>query len=146
MTRHIAPRCRQNRGIRVSLPYQDILLDVLLPVGTYRIAPAPLSVSFTTRHFFGLGRVTGSLTVVDSEIHVADPLGASVPAQVTASSFTSGIGMRDLQVKWRMFRHARKHPFLTLTSPRRSQRPTARAIQGLLTARGTTAASAATAR
>lgn len=57
-------------------PHQDILLDVLLPVGTHCIAPARSSVSFTTRHFFGLGRITGSLAVVDGEIHVADPLDA----------------------------------------------------------------------
>jgi polyisoprenoid-binding protein YceI len=58
--------------------------------------------------------------VVDGEIHVADPLDASsATAQLAASSFTSGIGTRDLQVKSRMFLHARKHPFLTPTTSTR---------------------------
>jgi polyisoprenoid-binding protein YceI len=78
--------------------------------------------------------------VVDGKVHAADPLyGSSMTAQVAASSFTSGIGMRDLQVKSGMFLRARKHPFLTFESTATVPTPDGWAIRGLLTARGTTA-------
>jgi polyisoprenoid-binding protein YceI len=61
--------------------------------------------------------VTGSLALAGGEIHVADPLAdSSVAVQVAADSFTSGISIRDWQVRSRMFLHARKHPLLTFES------------------------------
>jgi polyisoprenoid-binding protein YceI len=114
--------------------------DVLLPVGPYRITPARSTVSFTTWHFFGLGRVTGSFALLDGDIQVADPLdGSSVTARAAADSFTTGIGMRDWQVRSPMFLHARKHPHLTFESTATVRTSDGRLIRGLLTVRGTTA-------
>jgi polyisoprenoid-binding protein YceI len=36
--------------------------------GTYRIDPSGSSVSFTTRHLFGLGVVTGTFGVLSGEV------------------------------------------------------------------------------
>jgi hypothetical protein len=75
-------------------------LDILLPLGTYHLAPTRSLIAFTTRHFFGLGRVTGRLAIADGEIHVADPLdGSSVIARITTGTLTSGLGLRDAQVR-----------------------------------------------
>ncbi|MGI5239240.1 YceI family protein [Dactylosporangium sp. CA-139066] len=114
--------------------------DVLLPVGTYRITPSHSSVSFTTRHFFGLGRVRGTASVAGGEIHIADPSErSSVTAQVAADSITTGNGMRDLQVRSRMFLHARVHPVLTFESTATIPTRDGWVIRGLLTAKGGTA-------
>jgi polyisoprenoid-binding protein YceI len=114
--------------------------DILLPVGTYRIVPTRSSVSFTTRHFFGLGQVTGSLAVVGGEIHVADPPdGSSVTAQVAAGSITTGNCIRDPQARSRMFLHTRRYPLLTFDSTATVRTRDGWLVRGQLTARGRTA-------
>lgn len=50
--------------------------------GTYRIDPADSSVSFTTRHLFGLGAVEGTFGVLSGEVTIADPVTASTARAV----------------------------------------------------------------
>jgi polyisoprenoid-binding protein YceI len=81
------------------------------PAGTYRIDPAHSTVTFTTTHMFGLGRVRGSLTLTGGEIHVADPLGASTArAAIAAASFRTGSGQRDRHVRSRALLDVATHP------------------------------------
>ncbi|MDW5329931.1 YceI family protein [Plantactinospora sp. KLBMP9567] len=112
--------------------------DVSIPAGDYRIDPSLSSVEFVTRHFFNLGRVSGRVSVIDGQIRVADPLRESfVTARMAASSFNSGIGLRDWQVRSPFFLHARKHPYITFESTALVQAaPDVWMIRGLLTARG----------
>ena len=44
------------------------------PAGTYKVDPGASSVTFATRHMFGLGGVTGSFKLLSGEITIADPL------------------------------------------------------------------------
>ena len=46
--------------------------------GTYILDPTRSSLTFTTKHLFGLGTVRGSFTVGSAEIQVAEPHAASV--------------------------------------------------------------------
>jgi polyisoprenoid-binding protein YceI len=43
------------------------------PAGRYAIDPAGLSVTFATKHMFGLGKVRGGLKVTRGVITIADP-------------------------------------------------------------------------
>src|SRR6266851_8271011 len=64
--------------------------------GTYRIDPSGSSVSFTTRHLFGLGVVRGTFGVLSGEVTIADPVTASTArAVIDAASFSSGHTQRD---------------------------------------------------
>ncbi|SRR6266568_8214563 len=64
--------------------------------GTYRIDPASSSVSFTTRHLFGLGAVKGTFGVLSGEVTIADPVTASTArAVIDAASFSGGHPQRD---------------------------------------------------
>ena len=65
-------------------------------VGLYRIDPVTSSVTFKTRHLFGLGPVRGSFELKDGEIHVADPVSGSwAEARVSTASFQTGNSARE---------------------------------------------------
>jgi polyisoprenoid-binding protein YceI len=86
--------------------------------GTYRIDPASSSVSFTTRHMFGLGAVNGTFGVVSGEVTIADPVTASTArAVIDAASFSSGHPQRDKDVKSANLLHVQEHPHIK-SSPR----------------------------
>ena len=64
----------------------DTAAAVQIPAaGTYRIDPAASSLTFATRHMFGLGAVKGSFRLVSGEITIADPtiIARSRPARYT---------------------------------------------------------------
>lgn len=72
------------------------------PAGRYAIDPAGSSVTFATKHMFGLGKVRGRLKVTRGVITIADPPEDSrVEAEVSASSFSTRNLMRDPQVRSR---------------------------------------------
>jgi YceI-like protein len=61
------------------------------PVGRYVVDPAGSSVTFVTKHMFGLGKVRGTFKVTRGVITIADPPQDSrVEAEVSASSFSTG--------------------------------------------------------
>ena len=72
--------------------------------GRYALDPAGSSVTFVTKHMFGLGQVRGRLKVTRGLITVADPPEDSrLEAEVSASSFSTRNVMRDPQVRSRLF-------------------------------------------
>ena len=65
------------------------------PAGRYAIDRAGSSVTFVTKHMFGLGKVRGGLKVTRGVITIADPPEDSrVEAEVSASRFSTRNLMR----------------------------------------------------
>ena len=74
------------------------------PTGHYAIDPAGSSVTFVTRHMFGLSRVRGTCAVTRGELTVAEPAEqSSVTAEVSSASFSTRNFLRDPQVRSRLF-------------------------------------------
>lgn len=98
---------------------EDTDAGIELPVGTYRIDPTRLTVSFRTRHLFGLGRVQGTFALRTGQIRVARPVEqSSATAVLAADSFTTGNSRRDDDVRSAKFLDAAAHPDITFTSDR----------------------------
>lgn len=88
-----------------------------LPAGRYQIDAEHSTVTFTTRHLFGLARVRGTLALRDGTICVAVPATSStVRARVAASAFRSGNQIRDAAVLSPRLLDAEAYPGLTFTS------------------------------
>ena len=105
--------------------------------GTYRIDPASSSVSFTTRHLFGLGAVKGTFGVLSGEVTIADPVTASTAqAVIDAASFSGGHPQRDKDVKSANFPHVQEHPHITFESSRLAREADGWLMRGQLTVRG----------
>jgi polyisoprenoid-binding protein YceI len=84
------------------------------PAGRYAIDPAGSSVTFVTKHMFGLGKVRARLKMTRGVITIADPPEDSrVEAEVSASSFSTRNLMRDPQVRSRLFLDVRHHPAIS---------------------------------
>jgi polyisoprenoid-binding protein YceI len=82
--------------------------------GRYRLAPARSSVTFRTRHLFGLGVVSGTMEVVAGEITVDPAAGqATVTAVVSAASFHTGSRLRDRDVHSAKFLDTGQYPHIT---------------------------------
>ncbi|WP_424185908.1 YceI family protein [Actinokineospora sp. G85] len=106
------------------------------PPGEYRVDPAASTVAFSTRHFFGLGAVKGTFTVVEGAITVADPPTAStVRVVIAADSVNTANPTRDKMVVSKTYLDAANHPTITFVAD--SVSPPA--VQGDLTVRGTSA-------
>jgi polyisoprenoid-binding protein YceI len=89
----------------------------LLPPGRYRIDAQRSTVTFTTRHLFGLAPVRGTLTLRDGTVDVADPVtGSTVRARVATATFQSGSTARDAAVLSPRLLDATACPSLTFTS------------------------------
>lgn len=114
---------------------------VSLPAaGTYRIDPARSSTTFTTRHLFGLGKVTGSLAVLDGKVAIAaDPTASTVEATLLADSFQSASAGRDKVVKSPSYLDVDRHQHLTFASTALVRAGQGWLVRGTLTARGVAA-------
>jgi polyisoprenoid-binding protein YceI len=72
--------------------------------GTYRIDPAGSTISFVTRHMFGLGAVRGTFALRSGEVRVGDPVqGSAVRAVVAADSIDTGVAARDNTVRSKQY-------------------------------------------
>ncbi len=110
------------------------------PAGRYAIDPAGSSVTFVTKHMFGLGKVRGRLKVTRGVITIADPPEDSrVEAEVSASSFSTRNLMRDPQVRSRLFLDVRRHPAISFRSDSIRQHRGGWSVTGVLTVKGHTA-------
>jgi polyisoprenoid-binding protein YceI len=110
------------------------------PPGTYRLDPAASSITFTTRHMFGLGGVRGSFRLISGEITITDPVASSTAsAVVDAASFDTGSAARDKDVKSATFLHVREHPQITFTTTGLVQQGDQWVLRGQVTARGQSA-------
>lgn len=87
------------------------------PAGRYQINPGNSSVTFRTRHLFGLAPVRGTLALRDGTIDIAEQATDSVVrARVAASSFTSRNPARDAAVLSPRLLDAAAYPSLGFVS------------------------------
>ena len=107
------------------------------PAGTYKLDPAASTVSFGTRHMFGLAGVTGSFKVRSGEIIIADPVTSSTAtAIIDAASFATGSAARDKDVKSANFLHVQENPEITFSSTELEESGEGWLLRGQITARG----------
>jgi polyisoprenoid-binding protein YceI len=86
-------------------------------VGSYRIEPGESTISFATRHVFGLAPVRGTFALRDGVVHVADPAETStVRATIAADSIDTGLAARDNTVRSRQYLDVAQHPDITFTA------------------------------
>lgn len=110
------------------------------PAGRYAIDPAGSSVTFVTKHMFGLGKVRGTFTVTRGVITIADPPQDSrVKAEVSAASFSTRNFLRDSQVRSRLFLGVRRHPAISFRSDSVRRDRGGWSVAGVLTVKGQTA-------
>lgn len=108
--------------------------------GTYRLDPAASSISFTTRHMFGLGGVAGTFRLVSGEITITDPVTSSAAsAVIDAASFDTGSAARDKDIKSANFLHTGEHPQITFTSTELAREGDRWLLRGQITVRGNSA-------
>jgi polyisoprenoid-binding protein YceI len=108
--------------------------------GTYRLDPQASSITFSTRHMFGLAGVTGSFRLLSGEITIADPVTSSTAsAVIDAASFQSGHAVRDKDIKSANFLHAGEHPEITFTSTDVARDDGRWLVRGQIAVRGTSA-------
>jgi polyisoprenoid-binding protein YceI len=105
--------------------------------GTYRIDPAQSEITFEAKHLFGLGTVRGSFRLESASVQIQHrPERSSAEAVVDATSFASGSGLRDKQVRGKRFLHTAEFPRITFASTRLRHAGDNWVVEGLLTVRG----------
>ena len=86
-------------------------------LGRYQIDPAGSSVTFRTRHLFGLAPVRGRFAIRAGIVDVSEPLsGSRVYAEIDAASFHTGNPVRDARVRSAGFLGAGEYPVLAFSS------------------------------
>ncbi len=104
--------------------------------GTYRIEPGESTLSFATRHLFGLAPVRGTFALRDGVVHVASPVETSaVRATIAADSVDTGLAARDNTVRSGQFLDVARHPDITFTADGVA-RDGGWVLRGTLTVRG----------
>ena len=114
---------------------------IQIPVaGTYRLDPEASSISFATRHMFGLGGVHGSFRLISGQITITDPVTSSAAsAVIDAASFQTGGAARDKDVKSANFLHAGEHRRINFTSTQLARDGDRWLLRGQITVRGNSA-------
>lgn len=112
--------------------------QIQLPaVGEYRIDVADSTVTFRTRHIFGMAPVSGSFRLREGHIRVAEEVTESTArATISAASFHTGVSNRDATVRSGQYLDAENHPHITFTSTRLSKVDGRWVLHGTLTVRG----------
>lgn len=104
-------------------------------LGRYEIDAGGSTVTFASRHLFGLMPVRGTFAVRGGTVDVAEPLSDSViRVEIDAASFHTGHDHRDSDVRSAKFLDTDTHPVMTFVSERVDET----AVTGTLTARGIT--------
>lgn len=105
--------------------------------GRYELDPQKCSISFTTRHVFGLAPVTGTFRVDSGNVTIAQPLtDSSLEAQTSVASFDTGNPERDEHVRSEAFLDGAHHPYISFRSTALERSGDSWALHGVLTARG----------
>lgn len=105
--------------------------------GRYVFDPDRSTITFKTRHFFGLGGVTGSFALREGELVVAEPSRRStMRAVIDATSFTSPEPKRDRKVHSAKFLDVAAHPDITFEADSIHEGPDGWVAEGHLTVRG----------
>jgi polyisoprenoid-binding protein YceI len=86
-------------------------------LGRYQIDPSGSTVTFRTRHLFGLAPVRGRFAVRAGTVDVAEPLADSrIHAEIEVGSFHTRNPMRDARVRSARFLAADEYPVLAFSS------------------------------
>jgi polyisoprenoid-binding protein YceI len=89
------------------------------PAGDYHIDPRRSTVSFTTRHLFGLATVRGRFALRDGHVHVdQDVRASSVHAVISAGSVATGNPSRDANVRSGQLLDTERHPDIAFVADR----------------------------
>jgi polyisoprenoid-binding protein YceI len=87
------------------------------PAGAYQLDPDESSITFATRHLFGLGAVDGRFRLASGQIQVDGSLSSSwVRLTVKAASFATGNPGRDTAVRSARLLAAARYPDITFVS------------------------------
>ena len=116
-------------------------------LGSYAIDTSESTLTFRTRHLFGLAPVKGSFTITGGTVDVAEPAARSaIRAEIDAASFRTRNPLRDQTVRSARFLDTGRHPVITFSAGA-AQGPALAAtrpgsggltVPGTLTVRGTT--------
>jgi polyisoprenoid-binding protein YceI len=86
-------------------------------LGAYRIDAAESTISFATRHLFGLAPVRGTFALREGIVHVAEPVETSmVRAVIAADSIDTGLAARDNTVRSKHYLDVGQHPDITFVA------------------------------
>ncbi|MFE9552499.1 YceI family protein [Streptomyces sp. NPDC006703] len=104
-------------------------------LGRYAIDTDHSSITFKSRHFFGLMPVRGTFAIRGGTVEVTEPLSQSrLRVEIEAASFSTGNGQRDRDVRSVKFLDTDRHPLITFVS----ERVEATSVAGRLTVCGIT--------
>lgn len=107
--------------------------------GEYHIAPERTTISFTTRHLFGLAPVRGTFRLRAGKVTVAESAPeSSARATISAASFDTGQSARDTTIQSARYLDVERHPDITFVSTGLSQLDGVWTLRGSLTVRGRT--------
>lgn len=105
-------------------------------LGRYTIDPTASTISFKTRHLFGLAPVRGTFAVHSGTLDVREPATDSrADVRVDAASFRTRNGQRDANVRSGRFLDTDRYPVITFTGERVDDQQ----LTGRLTVRDVTA-------
>jgi polyisoprenoid-binding protein YceI len=118
-------------GVTISTPEAQAIPRP----GRYEIDISSSTVTFRTRHLFGLAPVRGRFAIRAGMIDVDEPLvRSSAFVQIDAASFRTGNGQRDDQVRSERLLDTDRYPIITF----RSESVDGLALTGTLTVRNVT--------
>jgi polyisoprenoid-binding protein YceI len=88
-------------------------------IGRYEIDNQASTLTFRSRHLFGLAPVHGTMVISHGVVDVADPItDSSIHVEIDTVSFDTGSGHRDRDVRSARFLDAARYPTMTFTSER----------------------------
>jgi polyisoprenoid-binding protein YceI len=86
-------------------------------LGAYRIDAAESTISFVTRHLFGLAPVRGTFALREGIVYVGEPVETSmVRAVIAADSIDTGLAARDNTVRSKQYLDVERHPDITFVA------------------------------
>ncbi|GAA2079806.1 YceI family protein [Actinomadura alba] len=88
-------------------------------LGRYEVDAGHSTVTFRTRHLYGLAPVRGTFAIRTGTIDITEPLADSgVHVEIETASFHTGNRQRDAQVRSARFLDAGRYPVMTFVSGR----------------------------
>jgi polyisoprenoid-binding protein YceI len=111
---------------------------VVVPqVGDYHVDTSHSTISFTTRHIFGLAAVHGTFDLREGHIYVAEnPADSSARAVIATSSIQTGNSTRDNAVRSAAYLDAERYPDITFVATKSAEVAGHQELRGSLKAHG----------
>jgi polyisoprenoid-binding protein YceI len=83
-------------------------------VGRYQVDSQGSTITFRSRHLFGLAPVHGTMAISGGLVDIADPItDSSVQVEIDTTSFHTGSHHRDRDVRSPRFLDAARYPWMT---------------------------------